>query len=133
VVPQTIHSNQAVQRRFIQQQMCVGFEMRYVTMVISFCSPCRQNIRKQRVIQAPGGLDPVVPQTIHFNQAVQRRFIQQQMCVGFEMRYVKMVISFCRPVRHIGGQKGIGMKTLILTVLVVGLVVGFGVLHVNLF
>jgi hypothetical protein len=53
--------------------------------------------------------------------------------LGFEMRYVKMVISFCRPVRHLGGQRGIGKETLILKQLCGRLVVGFGVLHVNLF
>ena len=52
---------------------------------------------------------------------------------GVEMRYVKMVISFCRPVRHLGGQRGIGKETLILKQLCGRLVVGFGVLHVNLF
>ena len=54
------------------------------------------------MIQAPsGGLDPVLSQTMHSKQAVKRRLSQQQGCVGFEMRYVKMVISFCSPWRHL--------------------------------
>ena len=49
---------------------------------------------------------------------------------GVEMRYVKMVISFCRPARHLIGQKGEKLQKMILERM---LVVGFGVLRVNLF
>ena len=49
------------------------------------------------------------------------------------MRYVKMVISFCRPARHLIGQKGEKLQKMILERMLYGLVVGFGVLRVNLF
>ena len=52
---------------------------------------------------------------------------------GVEMRYVKMVISFCRPARHMIGQKGEKLQKMILERMLYGLVVGFGVLRVNLF